>query len=113
MIDSFVLFAPLLLLPIVALLAFVGCDQAFGLHRHDDPKPGPTNLVATPGDGKVILSWDAYEGATAFTINRGESSGDYTSHTTPTGTPTTYTRRHTSMSSLLPFPAMRPNLPRK
>lgn len=91
MIDSFVLFAPVLLLPIVALLAFVGCDVVFGLDRVDDPIPGPSNLTASGGDGKVILSWDEYADATAYTIHRGETSGHYTSHNTPTGPLTSYT----------------------
>jgi hypothetical protein len=91
MIDSFVLFAPLLLLPIVALLAFVGCDQVFGLTHIDDPIPGPTNLVATPGDGRVVLSWDDFPDATAYTIHRGESSGQYTTQTTPSGTQAAFT----------------------
>jgi hypothetical protein len=38
-IDSFVLLAPLLLLPIVLLLVFVGCGQALGLGEFHDVIP--------------------------------------------------------------------------
>lgn len=79
MIDSFVLLAPLLMLPVVALFAFVGCDRVFGLHRPpEEPILGPTGLVASAGNGKVVLSWDAYPDATKFTVKRGETSGVYT-----------------------------------
>lgn len=79
MIDSFVLLAPLLMLPVVALFAFVGCDRVFGLSRPPaEPIPGPAGLVASPGNGKVVLSWDPYPEATKFTVRRGETSGVYT-----------------------------------
>lgn len=76
MIDSFVLLAPILLIPVVGLVCFVGCDRVFGLTRPPDG-PAPTGFNATPGDGKVVLSWDAYPSATGYTLQRGEVSGQY------------------------------------
>jgi hypothetical protein len=35
----------------------------------------PTNLAATPGNGKVTLSWTGVSGATSYNIYRGTSSG--------------------------------------
>jgi hypothetical protein len=79
MIDSFVLLAPLLLLPIVALVAFVGCDLVFGLDRVDDPLSTPTGFTATPGNNKVVLSWNEVENAAAYLVRRGTVSGTYQS----------------------------------
>lgn len=79
MIDSFVLWTPLLLLPIVALLAFVGCNWWFGIDETQlaEPGPGPTGVTATGGNMEVIITWDTYAGATAFRVHRGETSGSY------------------------------------
>ena len=41
------LLTPVLLLAIVALLGFVGCDRVYGLHSIDPPKPGPVQHVQT------------------------------------------------------------------
>lgn len=76
MIDSFLLLAPLLLIPVVGLVCFVGCDKVFGLERVPDG-PAPTGFTATPGDSQVVLSWDAYPNATGYTLQRGETSGSY------------------------------------
>lgn len=92
MIDSFVLLTPILMLPIVALLAFVGCNWFYGLDPTYplSPGPGPTGLQATAGNGKVVLEWDDYPGAIGFKVKRGETSGFYP--TTETIDPmTTYT----------------------
>ena len=78
--DAFLLLTPLLMLPIVALLGFVGCDKVLGLEPvgpPPQPKPGPTNLVATAGDGRVDLTWDAYANATEYYVKRGIVSGAY------------------------------------
>jgi hypothetical protein len=54
-IDPFVILTPILLLGVVALLGFVGCDLVLGFnHYHEEPK----NLHAVAGNGKVTLSWD-------------------------------------------------------
>lgn len=78
--DTFLLLTPLLMLPIVALLGFVGCDKVLGLEPvgpPPQPKPGPTNLVAMAGDGRVDLTWDAYANATEYYVKRGTVSGAY------------------------------------
>lgn len=75
MIDSYLLLAPLLLLPIVLLLAFTGCD-------YDPPRapPGPVVPVldAVAGEGRVELSWPADAAAEEFRVKRGEASGVHT-----------------------------------
>jgi hypothetical protein len=76
MIDPFVLLTPILMLGVLALVRFVGCNQIFGL----DPTAGrpapPTNLVAIPGDARVDLRWDYENGdATDFQIWYHEDMG--------------------------------------
>jgi hypothetical protein len=71
-----------LMLPIVALLGFVGCNQVFGIEPTQlipppPPGPAPTNFVATAGDSRVDLTWDVYTGATEYYVKRGEVSGQY------------------------------------
>src|SRR5262245_39719877 len=39
------------------------------------PPPAPTNLVATPGNGQVSLSWNASSGATSYNVKRSTTSG--------------------------------------
>jgi hypothetical protein len=84
------------MLGVVALLGFVGCDKLFGLqHIPEQPDPptllpGPTNLVATAGDGRVDLKWDAYAGATEYYVKRGTISGDYGAPTPVSALRTTY-----------------------
>ena len=86
MIDSFIFLAPILLLPVVALLGFVGCNWFWGLDetRPIEAGPAPTGLVATPGNNKVALSWDPYPDAPGFNVKRGEVSGVYTQSFTAT-----------------------------
>lgn len=68
MIDPFVLLAPILLLGVVALLRFVGCDVVLGL---EPLLPLLENLRAVAGFGaKVTLSWDPAPGADSYKINR-------------------------------------------
>jgi hypothetical protein len=74
MIDSYLLLTPLLLLPIVVLLAFPGCF-------YKPPRPsGPVVPVldAVAGDGMVELSWPADSAANEFRVKRGEASGVHT-----------------------------------
>jgi hypothetical protein len=68
-IDSFVLLTPLLMLGVIALVRFVGCNQVFGLEPTVTAAPPVTHLVAVPGDQRVDLTWDYEPGnATAFEI---------------------------------------------
>src|SRR5215468_2330229 len=39
------------------------------------PPPAPTNLVATPGNAQVSLSWNASSGATSYNVKRSTTSG--------------------------------------
>jgi hypothetical protein len=75
MIDSYLLLAPLLLLPIVLLAAFIGCDYD---PPRAAPSPGVPVLDAVAGDGFVELSWPADANAAEFRVKRGETSGDHT-----------------------------------
>jgi len=68
MIDSFVILAPILLLGVVALLGFVGCEFAGTLSE-------PQNLLATAGNARVALSWDPVSSASAYKVHRGTTSG--------------------------------------
>lgn len=70
--DWYLLLTPILMLGVVALLGFVGCDVVFGLDevRPVPPLPAPTNFQAVAANGKVNLSWDAYTGAIVFKIMR-------------------------------------------
>ncbi len=68
--DAYLLLTPLLMLAVVALVGFVGCDALFGLDPVKPPLPGPTNLQAIAGDNRVDLSWDPYTGASDFFVYR-------------------------------------------
>jgi hypothetical protein len=74
MIDSFVLWTPLLMLPVVAMFAFVGCHLLFGLDRLEPDRP---LLTATAGNGVVNLSWRA-SSPLRFRLMRGTESGVHT-----------------------------------
>jgi len=68
-IDWFVLLTPLLMLGVIALVRFVGCNQVFGLGETVLIEEAPTNLHATAGDRRINLTWDYEQGdATSFTI---------------------------------------------
>lgn len=72
MIDSYVWLAPLLMLPIVALLVFVGCSFTAGTLA---PTPGVPIITATARDGEVELRWTPDIEADKFQIKRGIASG--------------------------------------
>lgn len=77
MIDPFTLLAPLYLLGVIALLGFVGCAQILGIPEETHvwvPEP-PTNLVASPGDGHVQLSWQTHPWVNEYHLLRAETSG--------------------------------------
>ncbi|HVD62486.1 MAG TPA: fibronectin type III domain-containing protein [Gemmatimonadaceae bacterium] len=77
MIDSYVFLTPFLLLGVIALLGFVGCNQFYGLEETQPigPPDPPTNLVATPGDRLVGLTWDTDPQATSYHVLRATASG--------------------------------------
>lgn len=86
--DWYLLLTPILMLGVVALLGFVGCDVVFGLDevRPVPPLPAPANFQAIAGNGKVNLSWDAYTGAIVFNIMRRGENEAYAPLETVVGT---------------------------
>ncbi len=74
MIDSFVLLTPILLLGVIALFGFVGCDRLFDIKEFEKPEP-PANFQAVAGDNNVALHWNPNPKATEYTVFRGEMSG--------------------------------------
>ena len=70
-IDGFVILTPLLMLPVIALLGFVGCGTVWGLDEvADPPAPGPSDVSATGFDGYVEITWSLYPNASQYTIWR-------------------------------------------
>ena len=69
-IDPFVLLAPVLLLAVIALLRFVGCDGVFGLQTVTYPKPTilsfapPSAAVGDPDFELTVNGSDFYSGLT-------------------------------------------------
>src|SRR6185295_14141165 len=75
MIDILLLLTPVLMLAVVALLGFVGCDLIF-VARYIPPPP--QNLKATGGSNRVDLSWDTYTNSVeTFKLKRGTASNNY------------------------------------
>jgi autotransporter-associated beta strand protein len=56
-----------------------------------NPPSAPTGLVATPGNGAAALSWTAATGAASYLIQRGTSSGIYTTNLTVNAATLNYT----------------------
>lgn len=65
MTDSFLLLTPILILPLVALFAFVGCGFTAGTYSD-------FLITATPGDGEIIIGWPSDINADKFEVRRGE-----------------------------------------
>ncbi|HEX2721759.1 MAG TPA: fibronectin type III domain-containing protein [Gemmatimonadaceae bacterium] len=84
MIDSFVLLTPILILVVVSLLVFVGCDVVFGLDRLDKP----TGFAATTRSQRVDLTWNPYPNAEKFYVWRREGQGDHEKIATKSGSET-------------------------
>jgi hypothetical protein len=72
--DTYLLLTPLLVLGVLALVRFVGCQIVFPL---DPPTPldAPENFTAAPGNQQIELSWSPLEDATSYSIVRGTVSG--------------------------------------
>src|SRR5438270_844037 len=69
MIEILLITTPVLLLAVVALLAFNSCSF------HPRPAVGiPQNLKAVPGDGQITLSWDGTTDAKTYTLTRTRQS---------------------------------------
>ncbi len=88
-IDPFVLLAPVLLLAVVALLRFVGCDKVFGLEPVKVTTATPTfdPLPGTFSAAQTVTLLDATSGATIYYTTDGSIP---TIPPTPSGTTQTY-----------------------
>ena len=73
MMDLFVLLTPIIMLPVVALLAFVGCSFSIAA----PPGLSAPQLSATAGDAQVTLTWPPDIEADKFRIYRGVSAGNH------------------------------------
>src|SRR5262245_26029814 len=88
MIDPFVILAPILLLAVVTLLGFVGCDSVFGLVHLSDSTATPT-FTPVPG---------TYSGPQSVTLNDATAGAQIfftTDGTTPTIPPSGSTQQFT------------------
>jgi hypothetical protein len=88
--NSYLLLTPLLVLGVLALVRFIGCDAVYGLQHLPTIGP-PENFVAKPGNQKVDLSWDAVDQAEGYRVQRGVASKQYTSTFDVPAAQTTYT----------------------
>src|SRR5215208_1110720 len=78
--HSYLLLTPVLILLVVALVGFVGCDALFGLDVVP-PAYTPRNLTLTPGDNEITLDWLAPSNLPdhkAYRIKRHGLGGTYT-----------------------------------
>src|SRR5262245_42573790 len=72
--DGYLLLTPILMLGVLALVRFVGCDLIFTV----DPRPEfgpPENVVVRAGNHEVRISWDPIEKADEYVVKRSETSG--------------------------------------
>jgi len=67
-IDWFVLLTPLLMLGVIALVRFVGCNQVFGLEQTDLIVDPPIHVNPTARDQGVDLTWEYTKDADRFEI---------------------------------------------
>jgi hypothetical protein len=84
--DIYLWLTPLLVLPIVALVRFIGC----GLIVHPDSPAAPRELVTRPFDHRIELTWLASGIADRFRVEWGTKKGGPYSETdfVPVGTQT-------------------------
>jgi hypothetical protein len=66
--DHYLALTPLLLLGIVGLVRFIGCDIVFGLELREPVPPPVEDLQAVPADHRVTLSWTYPSSASASTF---------------------------------------------
>ncbi len=73
--DTYLLLTPFLTLLVVALVGFVGCGFSVGAAALP---LAPVDLVATPGDARVDLTWTAGAGyQTGYHVKRRLEGGQY------------------------------------
>lgn len=76
MIDPYVILTPVLLLAVIALLRFVGCDKLFGIDTIKVSPPGaPTLGVPQVVNTQVTLSWNSITGATSYNVKSATTPG--------------------------------------
>src|SRR4029453_14893709 len=73
--NIYLLLTPILMLGVLALVRFVGCQIPFPPQGFD-PLPPPQNVTATPGNQSVTLTWDPLEDADAYLIKQGEVANE-------------------------------------
>lgn len=78
MIDYYVVATPFLLLGVIALVGFVGCNQFFGLEETEPipPPDPPINFTAMAGNKEVVLDWFVAPDVTQFHLFRGTMTGN-------------------------------------
>ena len=72
MLDPYLLLTPILLLAVIALVRFVGCDLVFTVP--DVPEP-PANLRAAGSNHAVDLTWDASPSGGPYRVKSGVDAG--------------------------------------
>ena len=90
MIDPFVLLTPILLLGVMALIRFVGCNWWFEIEETELIKEQVQELVATAGDEYVRLTWGygTTRPATKFAVYTADQQGgaySFVKDVTPSG----------------------------
>ena len=74
--DTYLLLTPLFVLVAFSVVRFIGCNWAFGLEETVLAIDPPENVVATPGDQNVALTWFYPTGkALSFEIAYGTQQG--------------------------------------
>ena len=78
MTDAYLLLTPVLLLGVLAIVRFVGCNQIYGLDETVPGFDGPTSVDVEPGDARVRLHW-LYTTIPVdhFTVKSGKSDGTH------------------------------------
>jgi hypothetical protein len=74
MFDAYLLLTPLLVLGVLALVRFIGCDVVWRIDGVPDIAP-PKNVVATASDSHVTLTWDPVADAGGYDVQRGGATG--------------------------------------
>lgn len=76
MIDPYVLLTPILMLGVLALIRFVGCNWWFDIEETQLVEEEVEGLLAKAGDSYVLLTWGYTTGmATKFVVHYGPDSG--------------------------------------
>ncbi len=74
MTDDYLLLTPGLVLGVLALVRFIGCNLVF--QAEPDPlDPDPPTVRAQPGNHRIDLFWEAVDGADDYQVSRAEAPG--------------------------------------